>query len=333
MDVFFEEYMADELGTLERVYDCAGIALTEQARTEISDYQLAHPRGREGRVAYDLRGHFGVTPEEVRARFGAYLERLPGSDRGLMHAPRPGRPAHRHAPGPGAHATRLRRPGSPGRGGHLPLGRVHRRLPGAHRRRSGHRQHRHGVRGARTTRGSSTPSGPARRTPSSPPRPTWTTSVASTCSRTRAPGYIAQQNNQLCQADDARIRTLRMRTAGIWFDTLGTDARRIAAENPGVSMRQAEPVPDVTFDQLLELDVDGLRLELHAAVGETIDGAIVWLPERRTALISNLLRATLPAFPEPQHAAGGPLPLRRAVPGERPHGARPAPRDPHHRPP
>ncbi len=109
--------------------------------------------------------------------------------------------------------------------------------------------------------------------------------------------YIAQQNNQLCQLDDARIRTLRMRTAGIWFDMLGTDARRIAAENPGVSMRQAEPVPDVTFDQLLELDVDGLGLELHAAVGETIDSAVVWLPARRTALVSNLFGPLFPHFP------------------------------------
>jgi alkyl sulfatase BDS1-like metallo-beta-lactamase superfamily hydrolase len=109
--------------------------------------------------------------------------------------------------------------------------------------------------------------------------------------------YVAQQNNQLCQADDARIRPLRMRTAGIWFDTLGTDARRIAAENPGVSMRQSEPVPDITFDRLLELDADGLRLELHAAVGETIDSAIVWLPDRRIALISNLLGPLFPHFP------------------------------------
>jgi alkyl sulfatase BDS1-like metallo-beta-lactamase superfamily hydrolase len=109
--------------------------------------------------------------------------------------------------------------------------------------------------------------------------------------------YVAQQNNQLCQADDARIRTLRMRTAGIWFDTLGTDARRIATENPGVSMHQSEPVPDVTFDQYLELDADGLRVELHAAVGETIDGAIVWLPARRTALISNLFGPLFPHFP------------------------------------
>jgi alkyl sulfatase BDS1-like metallo-beta-lactamase superfamily hydrolase len=112
-----------------------------------------------------------------------------------------------------------------------------------------------------------------------------------------ATAYVAQRNNQLCQADDARIRSLRMRTAGIWFDTLGTDARRIAAENPGVPMRQSEPVPDITFDQLYEIDADGLRLELHAAVGETIDSAIVWLPERHTALISNLLGPLFPHFP------------------------------------
>jgi glyoxylase-like metal-dependent hydrolase (beta-lactamase superfamily II) len=109
--------------------------------------------------------------------------------------------------------------------------------------------------------------------------------------------YVAQENNQACQADDARIRELRMRTAGIWFDTLGTDARRIYKENPGVSMAQSEPVPDLTVADRLELDVDGLRLELIAAVGETIDSLIVWLPEQRTALISNLLGPLFPHFP------------------------------------
>jgi glyoxylase-like metal-dependent hydrolase (beta-lactamase superfamily II) len=109
--------------------------------------------------------------------------------------------------------------------------------------------------------------------------------------------YVAQANNRACQADDVRIRDLRMRTAGIWFDMLGTDARRIASENPGVPMRQAEPVPDVAFDDRLELDADGLHLELIAAVGETIDSAIVWLPERRTALISNLFGPLFPHFP------------------------------------
>jgi glyoxylase-like metal-dependent hydrolase (beta-lactamase superfamily II) len=109
--------------------------------------------------------------------------------------------------------------------------------------------------------------------------------------------YVAQANNPACQADDARIRGLRRRTAGIWFDTLGADARRIAKENPGVSMRQSEPVPDVTFAERLDLDADGLRIELIAAVGETTDSAIVWLPERRTALVSNLFGPLFPHFP------------------------------------
>ncbi len=77
VDVFFDEYMADEMGTLQRVYDCAGIELTDDARTEIAAYQADHPRGKEGRVVYDLRGDFSVTPEEVRSRFGAYLDHFP----------------------------------------------------------------------------------------------------------------------------------------------------------------------------------------------------------------------------------------------------------------
>jgi alkyl sulfatase BDS1-like metallo-beta-lactamase superfamily hydrolase len=115
----------------------------------------------------------------------------------------------------------------------------------------------------------------------------------------KAPGtvYVAQANNPACQADDARIRKLRMRTAGIWFDLLGTDARRIAQENPGVSNRQSVPVPDLTFEKRLGLRADGLRIELIAAVGETTDSAIVWLPERRTALVSNLFGPLFPHFP------------------------------------
>lgn len=77
IDVLFHDYMADEMGTLERVYDCAGIELTDDAREEIDAYRIDHPRGKEGRVVYDLRRDFSTTPEEVRSRFGAYLDRFP----------------------------------------------------------------------------------------------------------------------------------------------------------------------------------------------------------------------------------------------------------------
>ncbi len=76
-DVYFHEYMADEIGTIARIYDAAGIELTDTARTEIEAHRAAHPRGQAGRVVYDLRRDFAVTPEEVRSRFGAYLDAFP----------------------------------------------------------------------------------------------------------------------------------------------------------------------------------------------------------------------------------------------------------------
>ena len=88
-----------------------------------------------------------------------------------------------------------------------------------------------------------------------------------------------------------------MRTAGIWFDMLGTEAKRIWSENPGVSMTQSEPIPDILFEDRLALTVDGLRIELYAAVGETIDCCVVWLPEHKIALVSNLFGPLFPHFP------------------------------------
>jgi len=77
VDVLFHQYMADEMGTVQRVYEAAGIELTDEARAEIEAHRAAHPRGKEGRVVYDLRRDFATTPEEVRSRFGAYLDRFP----------------------------------------------------------------------------------------------------------------------------------------------------------------------------------------------------------------------------------------------------------------
>lgn len=77
VDVLFHEYMADEMATIERVYDVAGIELTDTARAEIEAYRAAHPRGKEGRMVYDLRRDFHTTPDEVRARFGSYLDTFP----------------------------------------------------------------------------------------------------------------------------------------------------------------------------------------------------------------------------------------------------------------
>jgi len=110
--------------------------------------------------------------------------------------------------------------------------------------------------------------------------------------------YVAQANNPACQHDDARIQALRLRTAAIWFDVSGRRAKEIAAENPGVPMRQDTPVPDVTFESRLSLHVGGLDLELIATPGgETVDSCVVWLPQHRICLISNMVGPLFPHFP------------------------------------
>lgn len=116
----------------------------------------------------------------------------------------------------------------------------------------------------------------------------------------RQPGtrYVAQAGNRACQHDDERIASLRLRTAAVWFDVSGRRAREIAAQNPGVPMRQDKPLPDVTFDRRLGLRVGDLDLELVATPGgETVDSCVVWLPEHGICLVSNLFGPLFPHFP------------------------------------
>ncbi len=76
-DVFFDEFVRDDLGTVERVYDAAGLELTPGARAEIQEYQRDHVRGKYGAIDHDLRRDFGIDPDELRSRFSFYLDRFP----------------------------------------------------------------------------------------------------------------------------------------------------------------------------------------------------------------------------------------------------------------
>jgi hypothetical protein len=77
VDVCFHEFMADQFGTVERIYSAAGLEFTAEARAQVTAYRDAHPRGKDGQVVYDLRDDFGVTPQEVRSPFGFYLDMFP----------------------------------------------------------------------------------------------------------------------------------------------------------------------------------------------------------------------------------------------------------------
>lgn len=77
MDVMFHDYMADERGTHARVCETAGLPLTPDAEQRLDQYLQANPRGRLGRVIYDLKGNFDVDIASLRRRFQFYYDRFP----------------------------------------------------------------------------------------------------------------------------------------------------------------------------------------------------------------------------------------------------------------
>lgn len=77
IDVLFHEYMDDQKSVIERVYRMAEMPMTEQAGRQIDQYLSANPRGKHGKVIYNLAGDFGVDVPALRERFRFYYERFP----------------------------------------------------------------------------------------------------------------------------------------------------------------------------------------------------------------------------------------------------------------
>ncbi|HLG89311.1 MAG TPA: sulfotransferase [Alphaproteobacteria bacterium] len=77
IDVPFHEFMADDLAMVARIHNKAGLPEDKQARAAIAHFLAEHPRGKEGRVVYNLRRDFGVDPEALRARFQYYFDAFP----------------------------------------------------------------------------------------------------------------------------------------------------------------------------------------------------------------------------------------------------------------
>jgi Sulfotransferase family len=75
IDVHFDEFMADDLAMVARVYDLAGQPLDERATTSMASFMAAHPRGLHGTVAYDL-AQFGLNAAERRQALAFYTERF-----------------------------------------------------------------------------------------------------------------------------------------------------------------------------------------------------------------------------------------------------------------
>ena len=119
-------------------------------------------------------------------------------------------------------------------------------------------------------------------------------------SQFREPGtrYFAHRNNPKCQSDDKRIARFRNSTALTWFPQLPAKIGAFMKNYPDAKPVQDIPTPDVLFDSRLQLRAGELEIELiHTPGGETIDSLVVWLPQLRVAMLSNLFGPLFPHFP------------------------------------
>ena len=74
VEVKFSDVIADDIGVASSVLDRAGLPATEDAVTDMQAYMTDHPRGRGGRVVYDLEGDFGLDADELGERFRFYTD-------------------------------------------------------------------------------------------------------------------------------------------------------------------------------------------------------------------------------------------------------------------
>lgn len=77
VDVEFREFMADDVAMATRVLETAGMSVGDDVRGGLDAYVAANPRGKEGRVVYDLRQHFGLDPAELYERYAFYFDAFP----------------------------------------------------------------------------------------------------------------------------------------------------------------------------------------------------------------------------------------------------------------
>ena len=75
VDVNFRDFMRDDIATVRRIYDVAGQPFTPDAEHAMRAFMRDHPRGKYGRVEYDL-ADFGIDEEERRRALRFYVERF-----------------------------------------------------------------------------------------------------------------------------------------------------------------------------------------------------------------------------------------------------------------
>ncbi len=75
IDVLFQEFMADDIATVERIYAVADHPFTDDTRSAMKAFMAAHPRGRHGTIAYRPED-LGIDPAERHTALDFYIRRF-----------------------------------------------------------------------------------------------------------------------------------------------------------------------------------------------------------------------------------------------------------------
>lgn len=79
-DVNHDDFVADSLGTVERIYKHFDLKMNPEATAALNAHIAANPKGRHGKHEYNL-DDWGLTSGDVEARFAPYVDRF-GIDMG-----------------------------------------------------------------------------------------------------------------------------------------------------------------------------------------------------------------------------------------------------------
>jgi hypothetical protein len=77
VDLLFQDIIADDIGSAQRVLQAAGLPTTPESTRDLRGYMAHHQRGRAGRVVYDLAGDFKLDLDALRERFRFYTDLFP----------------------------------------------------------------------------------------------------------------------------------------------------------------------------------------------------------------------------------------------------------------
>jgi hypothetical protein len=76
IDIRFHELAGNEMTVLQTLYEYNGTGLSSDVKASLQGYLDENPRGKHGRMVYDLERDFDRSPDELRSRFAFYLERF-----------------------------------------------------------------------------------------------------------------------------------------------------------------------------------------------------------------------------------------------------------------